>query len=216
MDPLSLVQTAVSLAVTIADTVKLVQENKEECQDLGKRVARLQHIVDPLRNETKQVLEAYSSTPTLQALAELLKSVNDFLSQFTQRKKKAGIFSNILGFGSDAFKAKETEAAFISFNQKLDSILIELSALRRVNMRDGPLIENKRSARDKVNYIEGVIRDFRPNSKKRIAEAEFVKKDCDMMSAGDAETVYGIVCDTRCYDFPEVESTLTNIFMHYC
>lgn len=131
MEPVSTIATTViSLTLTISQIVTEVQQNREDCLELGEKVERLLPLITPLETATKEDLEKLSSIKTLEKLAKILTSTEEFLSRFVESKKNNGMLSKLWRLGSEALDKNEINETFRNLDKKLDSILIEFTALQ--------------------------------------------------------------------------------------
>lgn len=117
MEPVSAIATTVlGLTAAVSKIVSDVQQNREDCEELGLKVERLLPLIQILESETKDEFEKFSSVKTLEQLAKILTSTEEFLSRFVESKKHsataAGVLSKIWRMGAEAVDAHEISETF--------------------------------------------------------------------------------------------------------
>jgi predicted Ser/Thr protein kinase len=147
MDPLSMISAAISVAVSIDKLVTTLKRNVRECRDVGGRVRRLVPILNDLRESFSKCPDSNVPAPTafLDALINILGEAKELVASCADGSTASTVAKARKAFDK-AWSADDIAQDFASVNQKIDSVLQELTLLQttqllvRMKSADGDLV----------------------------------------------------------------------------
>jgi predicted Ser/Thr protein kinase len=148
MDPLSMISAAISVAVSIDKLVTTLKRNVRECGDVGSRVRRLVPILNDLHESFSTCPDSKVRAPIafLDALINILGEAEELVASCADVSSTASTITKARRTFAKAWNADDTAQAFVSVNQKIDSVLQELTLLQTTQL----LVRMKTTDGDRV------------------------------------------------------------------